>query len=296
MRKICVITGSRSDASPLSPVIEALGDNAVVINTIGLLGNEVHVYTELKRIKPDMVLVLGDRVETLLAATIAAMLTIPIAHIHGGEITEGSTDDAMRHAITKLAYYHFVAHEDYAKRIVQMGESPDRVFVTGAPGVDQYAKPGLNILNPPCALVCYHPETLGNDEYNLMRLGNEIGNVGSFIVSTSNEDIGNQAIKDFWKIVGAEPKIYRQEEWISLMLGADVLIGNSSCFIIEGFTLGKKVINIGNRQKGRYEEALKHFADNQYAYGKPGEVSPKIAELLLTLPIPEKPRKAFYVG
>ena len=77
------------------------------------------------------------------------------------------------------------------------------------------------------------------------------------------------------------------------MREVDVLIGNSSCFIIEGMTLGKKVIMIGDRQKGRYEEVLKHFADNPYAYGKPGEVSPKIAELLLMLPIPEKPRKAF---
>lgn len=295
MRRIAVITGSRADESPLSNVIRLLGDNAIHIKTEGLYGHEEAIRRTLTEAKPDIVCLLGDRYETLVAASVAALQTIPIAHIHGGEETLGAVDSAFRHAITKLSYYHFTAHQDYAARVIQMGESPDRVFVTGAPGVDQYDQVEDSIFSKrPLAVVCYHPETLGTDAENLALIKTKLAGVGSYIVSTVNADIGNQTIKDFWKAEGIEPQQYRQDEWVSFMRHADILIGNSSCFILEGMMLGKKVINIGDRQEGRYEAALRHFAADKYAYGKPGEVSPKIAQLLMTLPIPEKPRKVFY--
>lgn len=296
-RKIAVHTGSRADYSPLSNVIKLLGDNAIHIQTEGLYGHEAYFKSELERIRPDIAVILGDRFESLVFASVAALLSIPICHVHGGEETLGAVDNGFRHAITKLSYWHMAIHNDYAKRIIQMGEATERVFVTGAPGLDQYAKEdGVERIysRRPLALVCYHPETLGGDRANLMRVGHEIGKVGSYMVSTSNADIGSDAIKDFWKIHGVEPRAYRQDEWISFMRDADVLIGNSSCFILEGMTLGKKVINIGDRQKGRYEEAIKHFAVERYPYGVPGEVSPKIVEILMNVEIPEKPRKEFH--
>lgn len=290
MRRISVITGSRADASPLANVIRLLGDNCIHIETQGLYGHEQFIKESLAREKPNLVVLLGDRYETLVAATVAALLCIPICHIHGGEETEGAVDNAFRHAITKLAYYHFAIHEDYAKRIIQMGESPDRVFVTGAPGVDQYKDGKISNISD-TALVCLHPETLGNNEKIISRTLEAISGLQCY-VSSANEDIGVKEINTMWREKGIEPQSF--SNWPELMRKAGVLIGNSSCFIIEGMTLGKKVINIGDRQKGRYEEALKHFAANKYAYGVPGEVSPKIAELLLTLPIPDKPRKAFH--
>ena len=310
MRKILIITGSRADRSPLEPVLTALlktgGCFVTRLDTTGLWGHENGIREELEREKPDFVLLLGDRYETLVAASVCTLMCVPICHIHGGEETVGAVDNGFRHAITKLSYYHFAIHEDYAKRIIQMGESPDRVFVTGAPGVDQYAEVGMTRaaieaelgieLKSPVALVCVHPETLGADSFSWLE---DLKLFDTLIISGANADPGGESINKFWQgwrgrsDRSAFRPSYGQRLWTSLMREADVLIGNSSCFILEGFTLGKEVINIGDRQKGRYEEALKHFADNPYAYGKPGEVSPKIAELLLTLPIPDMPRKEF---
>ena len=306
MRKIAFISGSRADESPLSGVMQIvlprLGNNSLHIRSDGLFGHEKDFKEVLEEFKPDMAVLLGDRYETLVAASVAALLCIPIAHIHGGEETEGAVDNQFRHAITKLSYYHFCAHADYAKRIIQMGESPDRVFVTGAPGVDQYAvepmtqkeieaELGIRLI-PPVALVCYHPETLGDLHLECNFSGS------TYIVSGANCDPGGEEINRIMKsLCNGVNSVFRQSYghlWTSLMHHADVLIGNSSCFIIEGMTLGKKVINIGDRQKGRYEDALRHFAADKYAYGKPGEVGPRIANLLMTLPIPEKPRKAWH--
>src|SRR4051812_48252569 len=110
MPKIAAITGSRADGNPLSPVIMALGKHCTQINTDGLFGHEAYIKQRLEGIQPDMVLLLGDRFETLTAAHVAAYLQIPIAHIHGGEITEGSTDDKYRYAISMLSDHHFVCH------------------------------------------------------------------------------------------------------------------------------------------------------------------------------------------
>lgn len=302
MRKIAIYTGSRADACPLDSLKRLLG-SYLPITTDGLFGHESYVREQLEGARPDILVILGDRYESLVVASVAALLAIPICHIHGGEETEGAVDNAFRHAITKLSYYHFAIHEDFAKRIIQMGEHPESVFVTGAPGIDQYVDSAWHApvrelfdVKRPMALVCLHPETLGNDANNIKAVVGALSEhaIATRLVSTGNADLGNERIVKFWRSLGAEPKSYSNGDWATLMMHADFLIGNSSCFIIEGMTLGKKVINIGDRQKGRYESAVKHFASNPYAYGKPGEVSPKIAELLLTLPIPEKPRKAFH--
>src|SRR5439155_8812445 len=105
-----------------------------------------------ERLQSDIVVLLGDRFETLAAASAAALMRIPIAHIHGGEISEGAIDDAFRHAITKLAHLHFVATDEFRRRVIQLGEAPDRVFVVGAPGLDNFVRMDL----PDRAAVAHH--------------------------------------------------------------------------------------------------------------------------------------------
>src|SRR5208337_4510833 len=148
------------------------GSSLANLKSIGVgLGGFAKVFAELK---PDIVVLLGDRFELFAPAISALMLGIPIAHIHGGELSEGAIDDSVRHAVTKLAWLHFAATETYRRRIVQMGESPDRVFNFGAPGLDQIyrsvllTRPQLEkelglSLEDPTALVTYHPVTRGGE-------------------------------------------------------------------------------------------------------------------------------------
>src|SRR5439155_8151952 len=127
------------------------------------------------RLRPDIVVLLGDRFETLAAATACALLRIPIAHIHGGEISEGAIDDVFRHAITKLSHLHFVAAEPFRGRVIQMGEAPDRVVTVGAPGLENLVRLKLPLraelaervklnLDRPLFLVTYHPATLDSGD------------------------------------------------------------------------------------------------------------------------------------
>lgn len=304
-RKILAITSSRADREPLMPVIKALGKNCV---------HEHGDYTDvtdscdiadiLKWKRPDIVLLLGDQYLTLLHATMVANHGVPIAHVHGGEETLGAVDNAFRHAISKLSYWHFPSCQLHAERIIQMGESPDRVFALGAPGIDALAELMHEILlERPYAVVCYHPETLGSDEENLKLIVDVIKDYKDVVISGANSDKGGKEINDFWKKNFPDKfrKTYPQKIWLSLMRHADVLIGNSSGFIIEGMTLqqmnnGKPEIKIiGDRQKGRYEEAIEMFFHQRFPFGRPGQVSYAIANKLMEFDIPEKPRKHFHV-
>jgi UDP-N-acetylglucosamine 2-epimerase (non-hydrolysing)/GDP/UDP-N,N'-diacetylbacillosamine 2-epimerase (hydrolysing) len=227
-----------------------------------------------RRLEPDIVLLLGDRYETLAAATTALLMNIPIAHIHGGEITEGAVDEQIRHAITKMSYLHFTSTEVYRKRIIQMGEDPTRVFNTGAPGID-------NIKNMPLlskkelendliwnfgkrsALFTYHPVTLDNKpaEQQIDEILKQLKNFDFHILFTySNADdqgsIINRKIEAFCQ---KNPKKYKvvknlgQKRYLSAIKYVDLLIGNTSSGIIEAASFHKPVVNIGNRQKGRLQ-------------------------------------------
>lgn len=340
MRRICVIRGSRADGTPLAPLMKALdrpGCALYSIKTQGLYGHEAAIKRRLQEYKPEIVVVLGDRYETLVSASVAALLAIPVAHLSGGDITEGAVDDAFRHAITKLAYWHFPICELHARRIIRMGESPDRVFALGAPAVDLLARPRMTRgeiearycvkLNSPVALVCLHPETLGGKEAdgtNVDALCRALDGIGTAIISGCNLDPGNKWLGEWLqKLAAARPDTVLRDTysallWTSLMHEADVLIGNSSGFIVEGMTLqqlhceemlynmlayGKasfKELNIkiiGNRQRGRYEDALAMFKpcwQNPYPFGKPGAVSQAIADKLMSVEIPDMPRKGFH--
>lgn len=316
MRKILAITSSRADREPLMPVTKALGGNCV--HEWGDFSNPSEgdgVTHLLKYHRPEIVLLLGDQYLTLLHATTVANHGVPIAHIHGGELTLGSVDDAFRNAITKLAYWHFPSCQIHADRVNAMNEPWERIFVCGAPGVDALSEPmmtkeeckrglGIDFVSP-MALVCHHPETLGNDS---MEWAGELKNYGTVIISGSNSDSGSEEINKFWvnfpHFNHCFRKSYPQKLWLSLMRHADVLIGNSSGFIIEGMTLqemnrslrhafyNKPIINIiGTRQQGRYEEAIEAFLRSDFAFGKPGNVAQKIADILLSVPIPVRPIK-----
>ncbi len=227
----------------------------------------------LGRLKPDILVVLGDRFEILAAAQTALVARIPIAHLHGGETTEGAFDEGVRHAITKMAQWHFVAAEVYRKRVVQLGESPDRVFSFGAPGLDHLQhlswmgrgplEESLGIvLNPPVFLVTYHPATLGQREpiaaMNELLVALDDFPDATVVFTYPNADIGGRVLierLDQW--VAANKRRAKafvslgQQCYLSLMREADVVIGNSSSGLIEAPALIKATVNIGDRQKGR---------------------------------------------
>jgi len=228
------------------------------------------------RLKPDIILLLGDRYETFAAATTAMLMNIPIAHIHGGEITEGAVDEQIRHAITKTSYLHFTSTKQYRDRIIQMGEHPLRVFNSGAPGIDniknskfiskKLLEKDLNwCFGTKSALFTYHPETLlANDT------SSDIETIFNLIVKSdlnilftyANADNGgrviNQKIEEFCQ---SNPKKYKvvkslgQLRYLSSMKYVNLLIGNTSSGIIEAASFQKPVVNIGDRQKGRLRNA-----------------------------------------
>ena len=227
----------------------------------------------LNRLKPDILVVLGDRFEILAAAQAAMIARIPIAHIHGGETTEGAFDEGIRHAVTKMAQWHFVAADVYRNRVVQLGESPDRVFNFGAPGLDhlQYMdwmdrhslERSLSItFATPVFLVTYHPATLGQ-RVPLAAVNELLSALDEFshatvIFTYPNADTGaHQLIELLERWIRANAHRAKafaslgQQRYLSLMREVDVVIGNSSSGLIEAPMLRKATVNIGDRQKGR---------------------------------------------
>ncbi|MFA5839229.1 MAG: UDP-N-acetylglucosamine 2-epimerase [Candidatus Margulisiibacteriota bacterium] len=229
-----------------------------------------------KKLKPDVVVVLGDRFE-ILAASVAAMLfRIPIVHIHGGEITEGAYDDSIRHAITKMAYLHFVSHAEYGQRVIQMGEDPTRVFNFGAPGLDNLKKLKLLsktelenqlgfTLGQDVALVTFHPVTLekGSAKVQIDNLLLALSKSGMRIIFTMpNADNENDSIiRAIDKYIQSSHGLAKgfqslgQLRYFSLMQHVGMMVGNSSSGIIEAASFRLPVVNVGDRQKGRLKPA-----------------------------------------
>lgn len=226
-----------------------------------------------ERLKPDIVIILGDRYEMLCVASVSMVLGIPLAHIHGGETTEGAIDEAIRHSITKMSYLHFTSNEVYRKRVVQLGEDPKRVFNVGAICVEsinnldylkkEILEKEINFkFDKKVALCTFHPTTL---EHDLIK--NQFENILSaldefedlkVIFTKSNSDaegrIVNNLIDDY--VINHPDKSISffsmgQLKYLSAMKYCSVVIGNSSSGIIEAPILKKPTINIGDRQKGR---------------------------------------------
>jgi GDP/UDP-N,N'-diacetylbacillosamine 2-epimerase (hydrolysing) len=235
------------------------------------IGNGIiSIAQALDIIKPDIILILGDRTEPFAAAIAGAYMNIPIAHIHGGDSAKAGLDEYARHAITKLSHIHFPATEKSAERIIKMGEDPSNVFVVGAPGLDSILNEKLveptelpekyNLeLSEPILLVVQHPVTTEVDdapEQIRETLEAIIDLKHQTILIYPNADAGGRrmvgAIKKYEKYPFIKTfKSIPHKEYLSLMKIASVLIGNSSSGIIEAPSFGLPVVNIGSRQEGR---------------------------------------------
>ncbi|HAT3903049.1 TPA: UDP-N-acetylglucosamine 2-epimerase (hydrolyzing) [Citrobacter koseri] len=227
----------------------------------------------LSRLKPDVLVILGDRFEALAATQTAMILRIPVFHLHGGEITEGAYDDAIRHAITKLSYLHGTSTEEYKNRVVQLGEHPDRVANVGAIGLDHLKRgkfmtveelsASLNFsLKKPYVLVTYHPVTLGNEpaEASFIALLDALDKFPELqvILTYPNADDGGRKIIPLLEAYAAKsPERVKaipslgQVRYLSAVKYASAVVGNSSSGIIEVPAFDVPTVNIGVRQKGR---------------------------------------------
>ena len=227
------------------------------------------------RLRPDLLMVLGDRFEMHAAVSAAAPFLIPVAHIHGGELTEGAIDDSLRHSITKMSHLHFAATEVYANRIKHMGEEPWRITVSGAPSLDNLngfqplddstlaERFGLT-LDEPFLLATYHPVTLENEapETKLDQMLLALGKVDMPVVFTyPNADAGSSKIISRVEAYVSQTRrgwllpSLGSEGYFSLMSRAAAMVGNSSSGIIEAASFHLPVVNIGNRQQGRVRAA-----------------------------------------
>ena len=227
----------------------------------------------LTDLDPDILVVLGDRLEAFAAVTAATILSVPVAHIHGGELTEGAMDDALRHSITKMSYLHFTSTEDHRRRVVQLGEEPDRVFFHGAPIVDAVA--ALELLSRDeverrfdvrlparTALVTFHPAVMDaappDELVAEMLAGLSAVEDLHVIVTGSNSDIGTSDVRArIAEFVAANPgradfvESFGQLGYLSAMKHASVVVGNSSSTVLEAPVLGIPSVLVGDRQQGR---------------------------------------------
>ena len=233
----------------------------------------ISISEALEQIKPDLVMVLGDRFEIFSACIAATFLKIPIAHIHGGERTEGSIDESIRHSITKLSHFHFASTEEYKKRIIQLGENPKNVFCTGTPGIDSIynykllnksqIESKLNFkLGNLSATVTYHPDTLEKD-INPKNINNLLSALNEFedlkvIFCLPNADTYGRTLSSIVKKYfvdnpnkGITSINLGQKVYLSAIKNTNLVIGNSSSGIIEAPSFKKPTVNVGERQKGR---------------------------------------------
>lgn len=255
------------------PIIEdnAKDDAVTTVKSMSkALSGFADAYNELK---PDMVVLLGDRYELLAAATASIVERIPIAHIHGGEVTEGAYDDAIRHSITKMSHLHFTSTEEYRKRVIQLGEQPERVFNVGALGVENIKMLPLMSkeeieneidfkIDGNTILVTYHPVTLGNrtakDDIEDFIAALEERKDLRVIFTMPNSDTGSQIIVDaingFVERNKKRAKSFKSlgvVRYLSVMQQVAAVVGNSSSGLLEVPSFGIPTLNIGDRQKGR---------------------------------------------
>lgn len=222
------------------------------------------------RLEPNLVVVLGDRFEMHAAAVATVPFTLPLAHIHGGELTSGAIDDAFRHSITKLSHLHFVATDEYRRRVVQMGEDPTRVIVCGAPNLDRLREHkwlstaelsehyAIRLDRPPL-LVTYHPVTreFERAEWQINELLAALDTTGMPVIFTlPNADTSGRAVARAIRNFVANHEQAQMVEnfgdgYFSMMRHAAAMVGNSSSGVIEAASFELPVINIGTRQNGR---------------------------------------------
>jgi len=227
----------------------------------------------LDQLKPDLLVLLGDRYELLVAASAATIARIPIAHLHGGEITEGAFDDAIRHAITKMSHLHFVAAEPYRRRVIQMGEPPENVFNVGGLGIDALGKTELMgraeleqsldfCFGPRNLLVTFHPVTLepgmaGRQMAELLMALDGLEETHLIFTMPNADTESSKLFEMITDYVARHPRTARaytslgHRRYLSCVAQVDGVVGNSSSGLLEVPTFKKGTVNIGNRQQGR---------------------------------------------
>lgn len=310
MRKICVVTSTRAEYGIMSRLIKNLESDSDVELQLIVTGTHLskkfgNTITEItskitekididiekdpsismsfaiknfsnvfKKLKPDILVVLGDRYEIMAVAISAILNNIPIAHIHGGETTEGAIDEAIRHSITKMSHLHFTSCQEYRNRVIQLGENPERVFNVGSLGVENITKMALlnkdqleKSLNFQFSsknlMITFHPVTLENmtskEQFQeLLSALDELKNT-KIIFTKPNSDKGNQEIIN---LIDSYVKTRKNTvaftsmgalKYLSTLQFVDAVIGNSSSGIIEAPSFNISTVNIGDRQKGRIQ-------------------------------------------
>lgn len=236
------------------------------------------------RLQSDLVVILGDRYEAFSAASAATALNIPIAHIHGGERTEGAVDEAFRHSITKMSHLHFAAAEEYGRRIMQLGEDPQNIYVVGSVGLENFCRlpfPDVEKLSSdidfdltsPYLLMTYHPATLDMNEGALDALLTAVQQCDLPVLMTkANSDPGGRAVNlKLEKLASERPQRFclvaslGQVNYLAAMRHCAAVVGNSSSGIIEAPAIDIPVVNIGSRQAGRLRAAAVIDSDESSA-------------------------------
>jgi UDP-N-acetylglucosamine 2-epimerase (non-hydrolysing)/GDP/UDP-N,N'-diacetylbacillosamine 2-epimerase (hydrolysing) len=267
-----------ADGFPISARIDSLlpGDSAAAVAKS--IGRGVIGFADaFEQLEPDLVLLLGDRFEILAAAQAALVAKIPVAHIAGGDVTEGAFDDAIRHSITKMSHLHFVTNAAAESRVRQLGEDPRFIFNFGSPGLDTLVRtpllprPELEAtlgfsLRPHNLLVTFHPATLdaAGSAAQLTELFHALDSLGpdfGVIFTKGNADTEGLTLN---RLIGAYVETrpncrlfdsLGQQKYLSVMKQVDALVGNSSSGLYEAPSLRKPAVNIGDRQKGRLRAA-----------------------------------------
>lgn len=299
--KLAILTTGRQDWGILSSTYRLLKPDVIRWSNPG--GHVVRQCTEsmesignqLERSKPDALMLVGDRYETLSAALSATVLKIPLIHLHGGEVTEGAFDNQLRGAITKLSHLHLVSSEQHRRNVIRMGEDPDTVHVVGAPGTDNAFRTDLlprhrlakligHPLRPPVHLYIVHPETLSRVdvvEQAILHQREHEPVCPSPLAIMPNQDPGSVEVRR--RMQAAFPcwlEALSEVEYWSLLKHTDLLVGNSSSLVVEAPALGIKTKLLGDRQQGRTPPMP---ADGQCAR--------RIAEVLASWSPPNPPRK-----
>lgn len=255
------------------PMLLSCNDESGIAKTMGVCS--ISMADAFSSLKPDIIVVLGDRYELIPIVSTALVMRIPVAHISGGDITEGAIDDEVRNAVTMMSSIHFPGVIDSAKNIVRMRGSEKDVYAVGEPGLDSFLRYdlwskketaqnlGLDLEKRWC-LVTLHPETKLSIEENIKMAKDLFESMNQtegiqYVITKANADIGGIHINNFWtEAIELHPDKYQlysslgQIRYLSFMKHADMVIGNSSSGIVEAPFMGTPVVNIGDRQKGRY--------------------------------------------
>lgn len=261
------------DGFHIAHEIPILDDDNTSYGVSLTMANAIKGFAEcFKNDRPDMLVILGDRTEMLAIASAAMNERIPIAHLHGGEVTEGAVDDRIRHCITKMSYLHFTSTEVYRKRVIQLGESPDRVFFTGALSTENILKMPLmseneikNDVGIPLdmrySVVTFHPVTLENNSARdqTIALCNAMGKNTEYfyLITMANSDAGGDTVNEIFRKFSESHDNVKfvsslgMVRYLSAVKYAEFVLGNSSSGIIEAPVLGTPTVNIGDRQRGR---------------------------------------------